>query len=146
MRTNSTAIATLVEQALPTKGSAVAYNKNSQMYETERYVSAAGNAYFRGLKLSDRIVVEFSFGDGYCYRFINAIYIYCFNGTSKQLIATRSYHCQIFSERFCIRECENMVADYLKTQAEMVGGQVEDAHINEFAQQLIAATNQKLIA
>lgn len=148
MRTinQSTALTTLIERALPSHSGVVKYNHSSQMYETERYVSAAGNAYFRGLKISDRVVLEFCCGDGIWHRFINCIRIYCFNGNEKQLIASQPYSCQFYSEEFCRRECIRLLSNYLKSQAELVGGVVEDSTIQDFAKQLVAATNQKLIA
>ena len=148
MRTinQSTALTTLIERALPSHSGVVKYNHSSQMYETERYVSAAGNAYFRGLKISDRVVLEFCCGDGIWHRFINCIRIYCFNGNEKQLIASQPYSCQFYSEEFCRRECIRLLCNYLKSQAELVGGVVEDSTIQDFAKQLVAATNQKLIA
>ena len=142
----SLAIAALIERALPSKSDKVTFNNTTQMYETERYVSAAGNSYFRGIKLSDRIVLEFCCGDGWMYRFINSIRIYCFNGDEKQLIANRDYYCQFFNADFCYRECVEMLNDYLNAQAKLVGGIVEDSAILEFSKQLIESTNQKLIA
>lgn len=148
MRTTNqiVALTSLVERALPAHSGVVRYNSNSQMYETERYVSAAGNAYFRGLKISDRVVLEFCCGDGWCHRFINCIRIYCFNGNDKQLIASQLYASQIYSDDFCRRECIRLLSNYLKSQAELAGGVVEDSTIQDFAKQLVAATNQKLIA
>ena len=142
----TSALSTLVERALPTKSESVTYNVRTNMYETERYVSAAGNAYFRGVKLSDRIVLEFCCGDGWYHRFINSIRVYCFNGTDKQLIESRNYNCKFYSEDFCYHECVEMVSKYLKSQAQLVGGIVEDSTIKDFSKQLIEATNQKLIA
>lgn len=148
MRVNNQtmALATLVERALPSNNGVISYNKRTQMYETERYVSAAGNAYFRGIKLSDRIILEFCCGDGWYHRFINCIRVYCFNGNEKQLIATRTYSCQFFNENFCYRECVEMICGYLKSQAQLAGGVVEDSMLQDFSKQLIEATNQKLIA
>lgn len=148
MRTTNqiVALTSLVERVLPAHSGVVKYNSSSQMYETERYVSTAGNAYFRGLKISDRVVLEFCCGDGWCHRFINCIRIYCFNGNDKQLIASQPYDSQIYSDDFCRRECIRLLSNYLKSQAEMVGGVVEDSTIQDFAKQLVAATNQKLIA
>lgn len=142
----SLAIAALIERALPSKSDKVTFNNTTQMYETERYVSAAGNSYFRGIKLSDRIVLEFCCGDGRMHRFINSIRIYCFNGDEKQLIANRDYYCQFFKTDFCYHECVEMLSDYLNTQANLVGGIVENSTILEFSKQLIESTNQKLIA
>lgn len=148
MRTTNeiAALTSLVERALPTNSGVVRYNSNSHMYETERYVSAAGNAYFRGIKISNRVVLEFCCGDGWYYRFINSIRIYCFNGSNKELIASQLYYSQIYSEDFCHRECIRMLSDYLKSQAELVGGVVDSSTIQDFAKHLIAATNQRLIA
>ena len=143
---NSSALSTLVERALPTKSESVTYNVRTNMYETERYVSAAGNAYFRGVKLSDRIVLEFCCGDGWYHRFINCIRVYCFNGTQKQLVDSRTYDRRIYSEQFCYKECVEMISKYLKSQAQLVGGIVEDSTIMDFSKQLIEATNQRLIA
>lgn len=142
----SSALSTLVERALPTKSESVTYNVRTNMYETERYVSAAGNAYFRGVKLSDRIVLEFCCGDGWYHRFINCIRVYCFNGTDKQLIDSRAYNRRIYSEHFCYQECVDMISKYLKSQAQLTGGIVEDSTIVDFSKQLIEATNQRLIA
>ena len=143
---NSSALSTLVERALPTKSESVTYNVRTNMYETERYVSAAGNAYFRGVKLSDRIVLEFCCGDGWYHRFINCIRVYCFNGTQKQLVDSRTYDRRIYSEQFCYKECVEMISKYLKSQAQLTGGIVEDSTIMDFSKQLIEATNQRLIA
>ena len=143
---NSSALSTLVERALPTKSEAVTYNLRTNMYETERYVSAAGNAYFRGVKLSDRIVLEFCCGDGWYHRFINCIRVYCFNGTQKQLVDSRTYDRRIYSEQFFYKECVEMISKYLQSQAQLVGGVVEDSTIMDFSKQLIESTNQRLIA
>ena len=143
---SNSALSSLVERALPTKSEAVTYNLRTNMYETERYVSAAGNAYFRGVKLSDRIVLEFCCGDGWYHRFINCIRVYCFNGTEKQLIDSRTYNCKFYSEQFCYQESVEMLSTYLKAQAQLSGGVVEDSVITDFSKQLIEATNQRLIA
>lgn len=142
----TSALSTLVERALPTKSESVTYNVLTNMYETERYVSAVGNAYFRGVKLSDRIVLEFCCGDGWYHRFINCIRVFCFNGTQKQLVDSRTYDCRIYSEQFCYKECVEMISKYLKSQAQLTGGIVEDSTIMDFSKQLIEATNQRLIA
>ena len=143
---STTALSTLIERALPAKGEIVKFNHNSQMYETERYVSASGNAYFRGIKLSDRLAIEFCFGDGYFYRFINSIRLYCFNGTTLQAIAVRNYYAQPSSSTFCRNESIDMLKGYLKSQAELIGGVVDNATITSFATQLIETTSQRIAA
>jgi hypothetical protein len=39
-----------------------------------------------------------------------------------------------------------MISKYLKSQAQLTGGIVEDSTIVDFSKQLIEATNQRLIA
>ena len=143
---SNSALSTLVEKALPVKGETLKFNVNTNMYETERYVSAAGNSYFRGIKLSDRIVLEFCCGDGWYHRFINCIRVYCFNGTERQLIGERSYFNCCYSERFCCAECVEMISEFLKSQAQLMGGVVDDSEIVQFSAQLVMAPNQKLLS
>ena len=142
----NSALSTLVERALPTKSEKVRFNLSSNMYETDRYVSASGNAYFRGIKLSERVVLEFCCGDGWYHRFINEIRVYCFNGTSRQLIGARSYYNQFYSDSFCLKECVDMISRYLKNQAQLIGGAVDDATILELSKQLVETTNQRLLS
>ena len=57
-----------------------------------------GNTYYQGIRLSNRIIISYSIGEGYLYTFLNGIRIYGFNGTDKKLIATKDLNCCIFSE------------------------------------------------
>lgn len=80
-------LSTLVETALPTlSGSAVTYCAAKNIYLSSGYTSAAGNTYFQGLRLSDRIIINYDFGQGYAYLFLNGIRIYGFNGREKNLL------------------------------------------------------------
>lgn len=122
----ATNLKTLVESSLPAlSGSAVTYNADKNILLTEGYTSAAGNTYFQGIRLSDRIIINYSFGQGYYYLFLNGIQIYGYNGTEKRLIASRSYFCQCFGENFAKRECIEMLREYMQGQMKLLGASVD---------------------
>lgn len=99
----------VVERALPAlSGSNVTYNKQHNIYLSDAYTSAMGNTYYQGIRLSNRIIISYSIGEGYLYTFLNDIRIYGFNGTDKKLIATKDLNCCIFqkaAQRACVSEC-----------------------------------------
>ena len=89
----------IIEQVFPTlSGNGLTYNKRNNMYLTSGYTSNAGNTYFNGIQLSDRLIIQYDLGQGYFYLFLNGIKIYCFNGTEKQLISSKTYQNFIYSE------------------------------------------------
>ena len=104
----------LVEKALPAmSGSQVTYNSQNNIFLSSGYTSAAGNTYYQGIRLSDRIIINYDFGQGYAHLFLNGIRIYGYDGNQKQLISSRSYYSQCFSEQYAKSECQNMVKEYL---------------------------------
>lgn len=67
----------VAEIALPAlSGSNVTYNAKRNIFLTNGFTSAAGNTNYQGIRVSDRIAVKYSLGDGYCYTFLNGIQVY----------------------------------------------------------------------
>ena len=133
------ALVSLVERALPAmSGSPVTYNSRNNIFLSSGYTSAAGNTYFQGLRLSDRIIINYDFGQGYAYLFLNGIRIYGYDGNQKQLISSRSYYSQCFSEQYAKAECQSMVKEYLKGQMRLMGNTyINEAQLTEFASQIV---------
>ena len=133
------ALVSLVERALPAmSGSLVTYNSRNNIFLSSGYTSAAGNTYFQGLRLSDRIIINYDFGQGYAYLFLNGIRIYGYDGNQKQLISSRSYYSQCFSEQYAKAECQSMVKEYLKGQMRLMGNTyINEAQLTEFASQVV---------
>lgn len=133
------ALVSLVERALPSmSGSQVTYNSRNNIFLSSGYTSAAGNTYFQGLRLSDRIIINYDFGQGYAYLFLNGIRIYGYDGNQKQLISSRSYYSQCFSEQYAKAECQCMVKEYLKGQMRLMGNTyINEAQLTEFASQIV---------
>lgn len=139
MENSSSSLARLVEKSLPAmSGSKVSYNSSRNIYETSGYTSAAGNTYYQGIRLSDRIIVKYDLGQGYMYLFLNGIQIYGYNGTGKTLLASRAFQCTSFSESFAKRQCVDMLMNYLKAQTKMLNSQVSESQLNDFANTLVA--------
>ena len=139
MKKEEMALTRLVEKALPAmSGSKVSYNSSKNLYETSGYTSAAGNTYYQGIRLSDRIIVKYDLGQGYLYLFLNGIQIYGYNGTEKTLLASRAFQCTGFTESFAQRQCVDMLKNYLVSQTKMLGTQVSDLQLTNFANTLVA--------
>ena len=128
----------LIERVLP---NGVTYNENKNIFLTSGYTSAAGNTYFKGIRLSDRLIVNYDLGQGYSHLFLNGIEIYGFNGQQKELISSRCYNCFFFNEVLARRECIEMVSEYLASQIKMINGTVDENQIESFSTKLIEATH-----
>ena len=135
----------VIESVLPALSArGLSYNQDRKIFLTNGYTSAANNTYFQGLRLSDRIIVNYDFGQGYAYLFLNGIRIYGYNGNSKQLIASRSYYSQCFSESFARRECESMIREYITAEMKLLNAVPNNSQIEAFAHSLVSSlTDQK---
>lgn len=134
----NTELSTLVQKALPAlSGSQISYNKQHNIYLSTGYTSQAGNTYFQGIRLSNRIVINYDFGQGYKYLFLNGIRIYGFNGHDKRLIASRDYYSQSFSECFARQQCISMILEYLKGEMKLMGCEVNQYQLNDFSNRLV---------
>ena len=141
----NTSLEKLVNCTLPAvSGSAVTYNADRNMFLTTGYTSAAGNTYFQGIHLSNRLAIVFDIGQGYAYTFLNGMKLYCFDGKEKKLIGSRSYSCTCYSDSYARREATDILFEYLKSQSKILGAYIADSQLEDFAenQVLSAATNR----
>lgn len=142
-------LSTLVDTALPAlSGSSVTYNSANNIYLSDGYTSAAGNTYFQGIRLSERIIINYNFGQGYAYLFLNGIRIYGFNGKEKKLIATRSYFNCIHNEEFEKKECISMIQEYMQGEMKLLNATINNSQLLDFSEKLVIETinNKKSIA
>lgn len=118
-------------------GSRVTYNEKHNIYLSDGYTSAAGNTYFQGIRLNDRLVVKYNFGQGYAYLFLNGISLYCYDGYDTKLIACRGYYCQCWNESFARHECKDMLKDFLLSQTKMLNQPVSQSQLEDFSAAMI---------
>ena len=128
---------TVVNHCLPQFGG-LNYNSERRMFFSSGYTSQAGNTYFQGLRLSNRLAIVEDIGQGYYHTFLNGLKLYCYDGNQMKLIATRYYNCCYYSEYIVKQEAESMLKDYIKSQAIMLGAGLPDGMLNEYVNKQVA--------
>jgi len=125
---------------------ALRFNDIHGLYETNSYTSAAGNSYYRGYKLSNRIVIELDLGNGWAYTFLNGIRIYRFMNGNKELLLSKSYNCYIYSRDSAKNECINLMYRFISDQCDVSNNCCSSNEIKQLASDLIteAYNNQCL--
>ena len=145
---NNQNLVKVVNHALPAlSGSQVHYDSNRNMLCTTSYTSVAGNSYYQGIRLSNRLIINVDLGQGYAYLFMNGLRLYCFDGLNKKLIGSRFYNCYGYSDRSASEESEDILFEYLKSQSGLMGASVADGQLREFAHEMVReAMNNNLQA
>ena len=139
MTNSNSTLVKVVEHALPAlSGSKVHFDANRNMICTSSYTSMAGNSYYQGIRLSDRLIINVDLGQGYAYLFMNGLKLYCFDGQNKKLIGSRLYNCHSYSDSSAACESEEILFNYLKSQSGMMGASVSDSQLHDFAHAMVA--------
>lgn len=147
----NTSVTRVALKALPAlSGSSLTYNAVKNVYLTQGWTSAAGNFYYRAIRVSNRLIIFFSLGEGDYYTFLNGITLYAWDGQQARMIAQRNWggcgNWRSFNEQFAREQSVEMLADYLKGQAKMLGQSVPEQQLLSFARQMVSETQQKRIA
>ena len=146
----STSLALVASKALPAlSGSSLTYNPEKNVYLTLGYTSAAGNTYYRAIRLSKRLAVYYHIGEGYAYTFLNGISLFCWDGTKAKIIAQKfwgGYNWKVFSESFAKEQSILMLKDFLAGQAKALGVQVSEQQMFSFSREMIEETQRKQLA
>lgn len=130
------------QKALPQLACNVTYNHVAKMLLTPGYVSAAGNMYQEGVRLSKRLAVKFSIGHGWAHTFMNGIQLFAWDGAGLRVVAHRCYSNFWWCEDDIRREVISVVTSYLRTQILLQGKYCEEAEIRRFARQLVDETQK----
>ena len=146
----NTALQTIVAKNLPAlSGESIAYNAAKNIFLTQGYTSAAGNMYYKAIRLSNRLIVYYDLGQGYAYTFLNGIKLYCFDGQKTNLIAQKywgSCDYRVFNEQFAKEQSILMLSSFLAGQLKAQGAQVSNQEIFSFAYNMIEETQRKQLA
>ena len=131
------------QKALPQLACSVTYNQVAKMLLTPGYVSAAGNMYQEGVRLSNRLAVRFSIGHGWAHTFMNGIQLYAWDGMSLKLVAHRCYSNFWWSDEDIRREIIAMITSHFRTQIQIQGiPGIEEAEIRRLAVNLADETQK----
>ena len=133
----NTSLALIAAKALPAlSGSSLTYNAEKNVYLTLGYTSAAGNTYYRAIRLSDRLAVYYG------------ITLFAWNGQKANIIAQKFWggcNWRCFNERSAKEESILMLKDFLKGQAKAMGSMVAESQLLDFSRSMIEATHQKCL-
>ncbi len=146
----NTALQTIATKALPAlSGEQVTYNAARNVFLSQGYTSAAGNTYYKAVRLSNRLVVYYELGQGYAYTFLNGIKLFCFDGQKAQLIAQKYWggcDYRVFSEQFAKEQSILMLKGFLEGQLKLQGAHVSEQELASFARGMVEETQHKRLA
>ena len=143
----NTALQTIVAKNLPAlSGESITYNAAKNIFLTRGYTSAAGNMYYKAIRISDRLAVYYDLGQGYKYTFLNGIKLFCWDGQKAKVIAQKywgGYDYRVFNEQFAKEQSILMLSNFLAGQLKAQGAQVSNQEIFSFAYNMIEETQRK---
>ena len=116
------------------------------VFLSQGYTSAAGNTYYKAIRLSNRLIVYYDLGQGYAYTFLNGIKLFCFDGQNVQLISQKSWggcDYRIFREQYAKEQSILMLQDFLEGQLKLQGAHISDQDITSFARNMVEETQRK---
>ncbi len=146
----NTVLQTIAAKALPAlSGESLTYNAARNVFLTMGYTSAAGNMYYKAVRLSNRLVVYYELGQGYAYTFLNGIKLFAFDGQKAQLIAQKYWggcDYRIFNEQFAKEQSILMLKGFLEGQLRLQGAHVSDQDLTSFARGMVEETQRKQLA
>ena len=136
-----TALQIIATKALPAlSGERVTYNAAKNVFLSQGYTSAAGNMYYKAIRLSNRLIVYYDLGQGYAYTFLNGIKLFCYDGQKTSLIAQRYWggcDYRIFSEQFAKEQSILLLKDFLKGQLKLQGAHASKHELTSFARDMV---------
>lgn len=140
----------IAAQKLPAlSGETLTYNAARNVFLTMGYTSAAGNTYYRAVRLSKRLAVFYHIGEGYARTFLNGITLFCWDGTKAKIIAQKfwgGYDWRDFSEGYAKEQSILMLKDFLAGQAKALGSHVSEQQMLSFSREMIEETQRKQLA
>jgi hypothetical protein len=146
----NTALQDIASKALPAlSGEQVTYNAAKNVFLTLGYTSAAGNMYYKAVRLSNRLVVYYELGQGYIHTFLNGIKLFAFDGQKANLIAQKCWggcDYRIFNEQFAKEQSILMLKGFLEGQLRLQGTHVSDQELACFARSMVEETQRKQLA
>lgn len=115
------------------------YSDSQKMFLSSHYTSAAGNMYYKGLRLSDRIVMVEKVGLYKNFSYIDSVEVYAFDGESKILVGKVDYDKVFYNMARIKEDTKSIIENYLESSARVVGVLPDKDSIKRQAEQLLEA-------
>jgi hypothetical protein len=116
------------------------------MFVTKAYMSCAGNIYFKGIRLSEKIIVISDIGHGWLHTFLNAITIIINQNGQRQIAGAKYYHNHRYNEITIKNDAKKIIKDKLVEQAKLENVSLDETWLNEFSNNLIEETYRDQLA
>lgn len=105
---STTSLQLIASKALPAlSGANVIYNAAKNIFLAGAYTSAAGNTYYKAIRFSDRLVVYYDIGEGYCHKLPQWYTLVCMGWTESKThckeIMGRMLQLSLFQRADCKR-------------------------------------------
>ena len=147
----NTSLALVAAKALPAlSGESLTYNAAKNVFLTLGYTSAAGNMYYKAIRVSQKLAVFYHIGQGYARTFLNGITLFCWDGTKARIIGQKFWggcdNWRDFSEYFAKEQSILMLKDFLAAQVKLQGGRVSEQELLAFSRAAIEETQRKQLA
>lgn len=147
---NSKSLAIVAAKALPAlSGSSLTYNAEKNVFYTLGYTSAAGNTYYRAIRLSDRLAVYYHIGEGYALNFLNGITLFRWDGGQARIIGQRFWggsNWRSYSDYFAKEQTIQMLSDYLEGALKSSGESVNSQALLDYARSMVEEMHRPQIA
>ena len=146
----NTALQLIAAKALPAlSGESLTYNVAKNVYLTLGYTSAAGNMYYKAIRVSKELAVFYHIGQGYARTFLNGITLFCWDGTKAKIIGQKFWggsDWRDFSEYFAKEQSILMLKNFLASQMRLQGAHVSEQELLAFSRAAIEETQCKQLA
>lgn len=147
---NNTSLQLIVAKALPAlSGESLTYNAAKNVYLTLGYTSAAGNTYYKAIRVSRKLAVFYHIGQGYARTFLNGITLFCWDGTKAKIIGQKFWggsNWRDFSEYFAKEQSILMLKDFVTSQMKLQGAYISEHDLLAFSRSAIEETQRKQLA
>ena len=134
-------IKNFIDRNLPIIGANVQleYNEDQNLFTTRGYTSLAGNIYFNGIRVSERISIITDVGIGYCQTFLNRLRIVSIVNP-KIILADRRFHCYFYQEYKVKNEAKKLLNEYLIKKAKEENYHLDLNWLDNFINKLVEDT------
>lgn len=121
------------------------WNESLKMFITNEYESAAGNRYYDGVRISDRVVIVEHVGMYHSFTYIDGLDIFMYDGEELKLIVQEKYDKQFYNAEFIRERTKIALHNYARSQAVMGGTTVSDELIAQEVNAVVANSYQSLL-
>lgn len=137
----------LINQVIPVtlREANLQYSESQNLLVMEGYTSYAGNTYYMGVRLSDRISISIDIGIGHSCIFLNGITIYTNLNREIIRIGGKSYYCTKYSEETIKKDACQILLKKLNDMAKLNNMDIDQNFLLNFINSLVEDTYKNQI-